>query len=702
MPRGFFLFIFAAMFRKMSVVIAFLCAAGVNAQSLRLRADNVDEVIAAMTLKEKVDMVVGGGWASLFSGFGIPFTGHPRVPGAAGVTNAIPRLGVPQIVLADGPAGLRIKPGSKNEAEKRYCTAFPVGTALASSWDTALVSEVGAAIGNEALEYGVDVLLAPGMNIQRNPLCGRNYEYFSEDPLVAGKIAAAYVRGVQRQGVGATAKHFAANNQETNRFGNDSRVDEATLRAIYLRPFEIVVREADPWLIMSSYNSLNGERTSESRWLLTDVLRREWGYRGAVTTDWAAKRNTKRQIAAGNDLMMPGDALQKREIIRAVKSGELAVAQLDTCVKRVLELIVKTPSFLGCKYTGAPDLVAHAALSRRAASESMVLLKNDGGVLPFSDVRSVALFGASSYDLVAGGTGSGFVNKAYSVSLADGLRGAGFLIPSALSDDYAAWASRKSHRQKSGGFGPVQKYLGLGALKEKPLDAEYIRRYVAQSDVAVVTVARQAGEGRDRHLEGDFLLSDVELSLINDVCSEAHVQGKKAVVVLNVNGVVETASWQHLPDAILLAWCPGQEGGNAIADVLTGAVNPSGRLACTFPVRYEDVPSAGNFPFSVRGEKPKNCVDSTVYAEKDSVGYRYFNAVGAEVSYPFGFGLSYTTFAESRSEGSVTVTNTGAVAGRHVVMLYDENSPMRPLVFFAKTPLLQPGESWKVAVQKER
>ena len=447
---------------------------------------------------------------------------------------------------------------------------------------------------------------------------------------------------------------------------------------------------------MSSYNSLNGERTSESRWLLTDVLRREWGYRGAVTTDWAAKRNTKRQIAAGNDLMMPGDALQKREIIRAVKSGELAVAQLDTCVKRVLELIVKTPSFLGYKHTGAPDLNAHAALSRMAASESMVLLKNDGGALPLSDVRSVALFGASSYDLVAGGTGSGFVNKAYSVSLADGLRNAGFLIPSALSDDYAAWASRKSHRQKSGGFGPVQKYLGLGALKEMPFDAEYIRRYVSQSDVAVVTVARQAGEGKDRHLEGDFLLSDVELSLINDVCSEAHAQGKKAVVVLNVNGVVETASWKHLPDAILLAWCPGQEGGNAIADVLTGAVSPSGRLACTFPVRYKDVPSAGNFPLSVRGEKPKNSVDSTVYAEKDSVGYRYFNAVGAEVSYPFGFGLSYTTFAESRSEGGVTVTNTGAVAGRHVVMLYDESSPMRPLVFFAKTPLLQPGESWVV------
>ena len=699
MPRGFFLFIFAAMFRKMSVVIAFLCAAGVNAQSLRLRADNVDEVLRAMTLNEKVDMVVGGGWASLFSGFGIPFTGHPRVPGAAGVTNAIPRLGVPQIVLADGPAGLRIKPGSKNEAEKRYCTAFPVGTALASSWDTALVSEVGAAIGNEALEYGVDVLLAPGMNIQRNPLCGRNYEYFSEDPLVAGKIAAAYVRGVQSQGVGATAKHFAANNQETNRFGNDSRVDEATLRAVYLRPFEIVVREAVPWLIMSSYNSLNGERTSESRWLLTDVLRREWGYRGAVTTDWAAKRNTKRQIAAGNDLMMPGDVLQKSELKRAVKSGELAVAQLDTCVKRVLELIVKTPSFLGYKHTNAPDLVAHAALSRRAASESMVLLKNDGGALPLSDVRSVALFGASSYDLVAGGTGSGFVNKAYSVSLADGLRSAGFLIPSALSDDYAAWASRKSHRQKSGGFGPVQKYLGLGALKEMPLDAEYIRRYVSQSDVAVVTVARQAGEGRDRHLEGDFLLSDVEQSLINDVCSEAHAQGKKAVVVLNVNGVVETASWKRLPDAILLAWCPGQEGGNAIADILAGVVNPSGRLACTFPVRYEDVPSAGNFPLSVRGEKPKNSVDSTVYAEKDSVGYRYFNAVGAEVSYPFGFGLSYTTFAESRGEGGVTVTNTGAVAGRHVVMLFDESSPMRPLVFFAKSPLLQPGESWSVAVR---
>lgn len=640
---------------------------------LAVRATDADSLLALMTHKEKVRLVIGGGWGSLFSGFGIPFCGKQRVPGAAGVTHAIERLGIPSVVMADGPAGVRIKP--RQRGKTAYATAFPVGCCLASSWDTALLEEVGAAIGDEAAAYGIDIILSPGMNLMRSPLCGRNYEYYSEDPLFSGKLAAAIVRGIQSKGIGASVKHFACNNQETGRMHNDSRVDSATLFSLYLRPFEIAIRESDPWTVMSSYNLLNGERTQESRWLLTDVLRRHWHYRGLVMTDWTFRRHTRRQIAAGNDLMMPGDALQRCQLKRAFRSEENGENMLDTCARRVLQLVMKTRSARGLQATGEPHLEEHARLARRAAAESFVLLHNEGGALPFNPEARVALFGASSYDLVAGGTGSGHVNAAYRINLSDALP---HCVGARLQSEYRRWAQGNTHRNKAAGFGFMQKFLGRGALKEMPLKPEWIREALDSADIALVTIGRQAGEGRDR-TPSDFELTREERDMLQQVSQEARMRGIKTVAVLNVSGVIESASWRHLVDAVLLIWCPGQEGGAAAVDVLTGAVNPSGRLTMTWPERLEDLPSTRHF-----GDERV-----TLYAERDSVGYRAYIGTKRRPAYAFGHGCSYTTFKEEMlADGRIAVTNKGSRAGRHVVMWWKKGI----LTGFAKTRLLAPGE----------
>ena len=666
------------------------------AQERTLRQDNIDEVLSALTLKEKASLVVGAGYKSMLAGmfgFDVP------VPGAAGMTRAIPRLGIPAIVLSDGPAGVRIEPRRKGSEGSFYCTGFPIGSLLSSTWNPEIVERVGAAIGNEALEYGVDVLLAPGMNIQRNPLCGRNFEYFSEDPLLSGKIAAAYVRGVQSQGVGTSVKHFAANNQETNRFWNDSRVAEDVLREIYLRNFEIAVREAAPWTVMASYNRLNGIHTQEDKWLLTEVLRGEWGYEGLVMTDWTEKRNTAAQIQAGCDLMEPGKKSQIRDLVRKVRKGELAESDLDSCVRRVLELVVKTPTFKGHPRSMKPDLASHSVVARDAAEEGIVLLKNDRATLPMAEGSLVALFGVGSYQLLAGGTGSGHVHRPYVIGLDEGLRSEGITPYHPLADLYREHI--RAHPPKKS-F--TSKMLGSPGSPELPVLRPTIEAAAASADLAIVTIARQAGEGGDRHLEDDFLLSDQERRLLEETCELFHAKGKKVVVVLNVGGVIETASWKQLPDAIVLGWQPGQEGGNALARILSGAVCPSGKLPVTFPVDYFDLPSSAHFPYNYVGrgslsagsEKENNVenVGYTDYAEGLDVGYRYFAKPGTpEVSFPFGFGLSYTTFSisepvRSGNTLSVTVTNTGPVAGKEVVMIFD---PV--LQAFGKTHLLQPGES---------
>ena len=700
-------------------IVMLLGSVNASMAQIKLQVDNVDEVLKAMTLEEKAMLVVGGNRRTESADANGMLGAHAKsVPGAAGATQAIPRLGIPSTVLTDGPAGVRIQPKRENDPNTYYCTGFPVGTALACTWNTQLVEEVGRCIGNEVLEYGCDVILAPGMNIHRSPLCGRNFEYYSEDPLVTGKIGAAYVKGVQSQGVGTSVKHFAVNSQETNRMGVDEVVSQRALREIYLKGFEIAVREGAPWTVMSSYNRLNGPFTQESKELLTTILRDEWSFNGIVMTDWTGLRNTAAQIQAGNDLMEPGNESQIKDIIEKVKSGILAEADLDICVKRILQYIVKTPAFRNYSFSNKPDLKAHAAITRRSATEGMVLLKNEGGALPMKNVKTLSVFGNTSYDFIAGGSGSGDVNKAYTIDLMQGLTESGLEVNPKLANLYKSYlAYQKCLREASqtrGGW-----FWGKAPSPEMEVSRTIVNQQAQESDMAVITIGRQAGEGGDRKEEGDFLLSDVERKLINDVCGAFHLAGKPVVVVLNMGNVMETASWKSLPDAILLAWQPGQEGGYSVADVLTGKAYPSGKLTMTWPNNLTDLPSSHNFP-NVRPTAPRgrgnNKVefqDFTKHVEGINVGYRHFVTTGKPVSYPFGFGLSYTSFTYSKpvvkatKEGftaSVNVENTGTRAGKEVVQLYVTapagglDKPARELKAFAKTKELMPGENQTITM----
>jgi beta-glucosidase len=624
-------------------------------------------------------------------------------------------------VLADGPAGLRISPRRPDDGATFYATAFPVGTLLASSWDTDLVRRVGEAMGNEALEYGVDVLLGPGLNIHRNPLCGRNFEYYSEDPLVTGRMAAAMVNGVESQGVGTSIKHFAANNAETSRTALDTNVSERALREIYLEGFRIAVQEAQPWTVMTSYNLINGTYAPESRDLVTTILRGDWGFQGYVMTDWGGGRDPVAQVAAGNDLIMPGRPAQREAIVKAVQEGKLDVKLLDANVERVLAGIAQGPRFKGHRFSNKPDLEAHAKVAREAATDGLVLLKNAGGALPLpAETKTVAAFGNAAYDTVSGGTGSGDVNEAYTVSVAQGLARAGY----AVNDDLAAVDAGYLKLVKAGRpAAPARGLPRYQPIAEIDVPADLVDSMAALADVGLVTIGRNAGEGRDRtDTEGDFRLTDGERRLVQRVASAFHAKGKKTVVVLNVGGPVEVASWRDHPDAILLAWQGGQEAGHAVADVLSGKVNPSGKLATTFVVAYEDVPSAATFPGKEIAGAPepetppspgpgRRAKPSTItYDDGIYVGYRYHGTFAVPTAYPFGYGLSYTCFEYSilklggpRFERtlavSVDVTNTGRVAGREVVQLYLAapakalDKPAQELKGFAKTKLLAPGET---------
>ena len=687
----------------------------------QLGKDSLDKVVAAMTLEEKAHLVIGTGMAG--SSGEAPVVGETRnlVPGAAGTTYPIPRLGIPAIVLADGPAGLRINPLREGDANTYYCTHFPIGTLLASTWNTELVEQVGQAIGNEVLEYGTDVLLAPALNIHRNPLCGRNFEYYSEDPVVSGKTAAAYVRGVQSNGVGTSIKHYALNNQETNRMKNDVRVSPRAVREIYLKGFEIAVKESQPWTVMSSYNFVNGVYTSESKDLQTTMLRDEWGFKGMVMTDWFGGADAAAQMWAGNDMLQPGRPGQFEDIVEGVRSGRLSEADLDRNVRRVLELIVKSPRFKGYEFSNKPDLKAHAAVTRQSAVEGMVLLENNG-VLPLaSEISRVALFGTTSYDFIAGGTGSGNVNRAYTVSLLEGLRNAGYAIDAELEKTYTKYIKEETERLNPKSDDPMAMFMPKIRAGEFVPSARLLDKMVRANDVAIITLGRNSGEFLDRKV-ADFTLTEQESGMIEAVCAAFHKAGKKVVIILNVGGVIETASWKNLPDAVLLAWQAGQEGGNSVADVLKGVANPSGKLTMTFPVRYEDHASSRNFPIDMafgmfgkdKDAEPQRNVDYTEYEEGIYVGYRWFDKQGLEVSYPFGYGLSYTRFEwseasvkSSRGETavSVKVTNTGKIPGKDVVELYvaapqgELDKPVKELKAYAKTRELQPGESQLVTLK---
>ncbi|MBP8641453.1 MAG: glycoside hydrolase family 3 C-terminal domain-containing protein [Prevotella sp.] len=696
----------------------------------QLNANNIEEVIKAMTLEEKAQLLVGGGNDG-FVGSGA-MLGHQKkfVPGAAGTTVAIPRLGIPATVQCDGPAGVHIDAHREGDSRNYYATGFPVGTCLASTWNTDLVRKVGEAIGNETLEYGCDVVLGPGMNLHRNPLCGRNFEYYSEDPVVTGLMGTAFVLGVQSQGVGVSAKHFAVNSQESDRTRVDERLSQRALRELYLKGFEMMVRKSNPWTIMSAYNKVNGVYAQGNKDLLTNILRNDWGYKGIVETDWIGKREdlpVEQEVAAGNDLLMPGYPAQVKDIVNAVKSGKLDINDVDRNVRRMLEYIVKTPRFKGYKYSGEPDLKAHAAITRQSSTEGMVLLKNNAA-LPIRGLKTVALFGVNSYDFMSGGLGSGAVNVGYSVDMVTGLKNIGVATTPQLTEiyqNYVKYAKAKLKADKN----PMMWFLNQGQPKLDEIDIT--ERCVAneepKADAAIITIGRQAGEGMDRQINGEFNLSKTEQDMIFRVSDAFHAKGKKVIVIINSGSVMETASWRDRVDAILVAWQPGIEGGNSVADILTGKVNPSGKLTMTWPIAATDHPSTANFAKEYDMYTYKNMegwgkgnipgVDFSNHEEDIYVGYRYFDTFKKDVAYPFGFGLSYTTFEMGKPsvkangkniEVSVTVKNTGKVAGKQVAQVYVTapkgayEKPAKELKAFGKTRELKPGESQTLKMTLEK
>ncbi|MFK4853546.1 glycoside hydrolase family 3 C-terminal domain-containing protein [Microbacterium sp. ZW T6_19] len=565
-------------------------------------------------------------------------------------TKAVDRAGIPSIMMTDGPHGLRKQAGGTDHlglASSVPATCFPPAVGIGSSWDPELIERVGAAIGVEAAIEDVAVVLGPGINIKRSPLCGRNFEYFSEDPIVSGVLGAASVRGVQSQGVGTSLKHFAANNQEFDRMRASSDVDPRPLREIYLRGFERVVKDAAPWTVMCSYNRLNGVWTSEDPWLLTSVLRDEWGFDGLVVSDWGAVNDRVAGVAAGLDLEMPATGGRTdAQLVAAVREGRLDESVLDTAASRAIDLVRKAGERPGVE--GPLDVDAHHALAREAAGRSIVLLKNEGSILPLAPGQKIAVIGAFAAEPRFQGAGSSLINPTRVDAAVDALR--------AIAGDDISFAP---------GFGVEGGVVAASGRPADELRAEAVET-AAAAEIAVVFLglpAAEESEGFDRdHID----LPPVQLELL-DAVIEAN---PRTVVVLSNGGVVALPFGDRVP-AIIESWLLGQAGGSAVADVLYGAVNPSGKLTETVPARLEDNPSYGNFP----GE-----FGHVRYGEGLLVGYRWYDAKGLEVTFPFGFGLSYTTFAYGPATASVTddgdiavsfdLSNTGDRDGREVVQVY--------------------------------
>ena len=707
--------------RMVGIGVAALCMVTPTVQAqVKLNANNIDEVIGEMTLEEKVHMVIGCGMSM---GDGAKF------PGTAGRTYDIPRLGIPSVYLADGPHRLAMSVKRDFDSRFYYATEFPSGTTVAATFDPNAAYQVGAALGEEVKDYGMDVLLAPGANLIRNALCGRNHEYYSEDPVVIGKMAAGYIKGVQSQGVGTCLKHFAVNNQETNRNNNDSRVAQRPLRELYLKGFEIAVKESQPWSIMTSYNKVNGKYTCEDIDLTENILRDEWGFKGVVMSDWNAGTDAVTSMKAGNDMLQPGQERQYKAILEAVQNGTLDEAILNRNVKRILELVVKCHTFENYKYANETDLKAHAIIDRTIGAEGIVLLDNRS-VLPLTaNVKTIALYGTTSYDMVPAGMGFGSTGVGYyCVSLVEGMRNAGYTVDADLIKKYKKHLFDEQKRLYPNGKPPFS-LTPLKRAEEFVPTSDELSVQVKNNDVAIITLGRTSGEASDRRVE-EFYLKENESALIKQVAEAYHAAGKKVIVILNICSPVETASWKNMVDAVICAFQPGQEVGNCVADVLTGKVNPSGHLPMTFAIKYGDAPSDSNFPYDYefkmpsfamgsgmnfeskeKEEKPKEAVrnvDFTDYEEGIYVGYRYFETFDKEVSYPFGHGLSYTTFSfeivssdinGDNCEMKVAVKNTGNCAGKESVQVYVKapagglEKPAKELKAFAKTKLLQPGES---------
>ncbi len=618
------------------------------------------DVVADLTLEEKASLTSG---ASFWT------------------TKPVERVGLPAIMLTDGPHGVRKQRASADHlgiGDSVPATCFPPAVALGSSFDPELLVRVGAALGEESQAERVGVLLGPGINIKRSPLCGRNFEYLSEDPIVSGVLGSALVRGLQSQGVGASLKHFAANNQEADRMRVSADIDERPLREIYLRGFQRVVQDEQPWTVMCSYNRLNGVYTSEDPWLLTKVLRDEWGFDGLVVSDWGAVNDRVTGLAAGLDLEMPSsEGRTDAQLVAAVRSGVLDERLLDTAARRNVELVQK--AVRGAKADAAYDVDAHHALAREAAAASIVLLKNDDAVLPLAAGASVAVIGELARTPRYQGAGSSHINPTRLDNALDEIRAlAGAEVPFA-----AGYGADGADRPTSS--------------RPRPWPSAA----AAETVVLFLGVpASQESEGFDRD---DIELPAAQLALADAVIAA----NPRTVVVLSNGGVVRLSGLADRVPAIVEGWLLGQAGGGAVADVLYGAVNPSGRLAETIPVRLADSPAYLDFP----GEH-----SHVRYGEGLFVGYRWYDARDLEVTYPFGHGLSYTTFGYSDAAVSsdasgltvrVTVTNTGDRAGAEVVQVYTSlpgsavvRAP-RELKGFAKVAL-EAGESREVAVHVRR
>jgi beta-glucosidase len=593
----------------------------------------------------------------------------PSVPGLPGLTVAeqaaltsggdfwhstpIDSAGLPAITLTDGPHGVRLQASQGDMLTGRPATCFPPAVATGSTWDPALLRRMGEALGDECRAMDVAVLLGPGINLKRSPLGGRDFEYFSEDPLLTGVLAAAWVLGLQSRGVGASLKHYAVNSQETDRMRISADVDERPLRELYLRAFQRVVTQARPWTVMCAYNKVNGVYASQNRWLLTDVLRGEWGYHGVVVSDWGAVSDRTAAVAAGLDLTMPGpDDRGDRELIEAVQGGRLDPALLQTAADRVRALV----ELAAARPPGDYDAEAHHELAREIAGRAIVLLKNEGGILPLTadGATSVAVIGEFARTPRYQGGGSSQMTP---TRLDDALteitaatEATVLFAPGYLTDDTAV-------QESAAGDGETE------AESDSDLLAEAVA-LAGASDVALVFVgSTQEAEGADR---SGIDLSDEHRELIEQVARA----NPRTVVVLSNGGVLRTAPWDGSVPAIVEGWLLGQAGGSAIADVLFGRVNPSGRLAETIPLKLADHPSSLDFP----GEN-----GHVRYGEGIHVGYRGFDAREQEVAYPFGFGLSYTSFGYGQASAAVTdagieirvpVTNTGQRDGREVVQVY--------------------------------
>ncbi|WP_447911635.1 glycoside hydrolase family 3 C-terminal domain-containing protein [Microbacterium phyllosphaerae] len=598
-------------------------------------------------------------------------------------TKSIDRVAIPSLLLTDGPHGLRKQGGDTDHlglAGSIPATCFPPAVGLSASFDPDLAERVGVALGVESAIEDVAVILGPGINIKRSPLCGRNFEYMSEDPIVSGAMGAGLVRGIQSQGVGSSLKHFAANNQETDRLRVSSDVDPRTLREIYLRGFQRVVEDAQPWTIMCSYNRINGVYASEDPWLLSTVLRDEWGFEGIVVSDWGAVNSRVAGVIAGMDLEMPGSSGRTdAEIVAAVQDGSLDEAALDTVVDRLIDLTRKAQSRPAA--SGPLDVDAHHALAREVAGRSIVLLRNDGGILPLQSSTNVAVIGEFARTPRFQGAGSSQINPTRVDTALDEIR--------ALSDGEVAFAAGYT--------------IGADADADSTALRDEAVAVASAADVAVVFLgvpAHEESEGFDReHID----LSAAQLELLDAVLNA----NPNVVVVLSNGGVVALPFADRVP-AIVEAWLLGQAGGGGTADVLFGVVNPSGRLAETIPLRLEDTPAFGIFP----GEH-----GHSIYGEGLLVGYRWYDARHLPVAFPFGHGLSYTTFSYGEATASVDgsgdvvvtvpVTNTGAVAGREVVQAYTslpgssvQRAP-RELKAFASV-LIEPGETVRVELRLRR